>query len=268
MRHAGLRRRAPVAPATLALWLAAVAPAAASGLERLVVLPIEGRVSLVFELAAEPRDVSSRRVSATVLELDAGPVGSPVEPAAFVAPHAVRLVTNVAVRPASSAARDVLTARISVADRSQTTIRVSGRRVYVDVAGPSAALARRATSAAAPVRTSAPATATAAPIEGPEPAAGDALEPAIARMEQLLPFLVSATTSPTDPVLRAVGDALAPLVQSVSALDVPADARRAQGLLMSALAVAVTAVDPAFGGDRAAQARQALALVDQARRAR
>jgi type II secretory pathway predicted ATPase ExeA len=108
-----------------------------------------------------------------------------------------------------------------------------------------------------------------APPPPPAPAAPAAyqsvVQPAIDRLEQLAPFLVSASTSPSPPVLKALEDTLTTIGRSVETVDVPEQSRRVHQLLTSAISSATTAVAPGFAGDRAAQTRQALALLNQAK---
>lgn len=255
---------------------ASQAPAGEARFERVLLLTAGERVSVVFELTGEPRDVSTRRVSAAVLELDAGPVTLSHERESFSAPAGVRFVSSVSVQRATGAAGGLLKARIELLERSRSTVRVVGRRVYVDFAAelpPQRVPSERATppatpAAPAPVAPAAPAP----PAAVPEPVATPPAEtfratiaPAIERFDQLTPFLISATTSPSEPVLKAIGETLASIGQSVEGAEVPAEARHSHQLLSSAIALAVAAVDPRFGGDRAAQTRQALTLLNQAK---
>jgi hypothetical protein len=91
------------------------------------------------------------------------------------------------------------------------------------------------------------------------------IQPAIDRFDELKPFLLSAAASPSEPVLKAVGSTLVGIQGLLLSVDVPAESRHAHDVLSSAVAAAVTAVSPTFGGDRAAQAKLALGLLEQAR---
>jgi hypothetical protein len=91
------------------------------------------------------------------------------------------------------------------------------------------------------------------------------VQTAIERFEQLTPFMTSATSSPSEPVLKAVGSTLSGIQGLLTSVDVPSGSRQAHDVLSSAVATAVTAVSPTFTGDRAAQLRQALSLLDQAK---
>jgi hypothetical protein len=84
------------------------------------------------------------------------------------------------------------------------------------------------------------------------------VQPAIDRFDELKPFLLSAAASPSEPVLKAVGSTLVGIQGLLLSVEVPAESRTAHDVLSSAVAAAVTAVNPTFGGDRAAQAKQAL----------
>jgi hypothetical protein len=91
------------------------------------------------------------------------------------------------------------------------------------------------------------------------------VQTAIERFEQLTPYMLSATTSPSESVLKAVGSTLTGIQGLLLSVDVPADRRASHETLSSAVASAVTAVSPTFTGDRAAQARQAISLLSQAK---
>jgi hypothetical protein len=253
-----------------------VAHAAEPRFQNVALLTARDRVSLVFELTAEPRDVATRRVSAAVLELDAGPAAVPARPTSFMAPPGTRFVMGVSIQSGDGLAGGRLKARITLLERARSGVRVVGRRVYVDfspdapeqsrVDGPGSALTERT----APAHPAAPTVVTPAsplPVAAPvaNPAYRAAVDTAIERFEQLTPFMLSATTSPSEPVLKAIGSTLAGIQGLLISVDVPADSRRAHDALSSAVAAAVTAVSPTFTADRAAQMRQALSLFEQAK---
>jgi hypothetical protein len=239
-------------------------------------LNAQDRVSLVFELTGEPQNVATRRVSGAVLELDAGPVVMPARATSFMAPAGTRFVMGVSMQ-GGEAASGRLKARITLLESARTAVRVVGRRVYVDFSSdtpPAPLQTERAVSLNAPratAQTTAPAAPTVAAPVAPSPStsARDAyrstVQPAIDRFDELKPFLLSAATSPSEPVLKAVGSTLVGIQGLLLSVDVPAELRPKHDLLSSAVAAAVTAVSPTFGGDRAAQVKQALGLLEQAR---
>ena len=146
---------------------------------------------------------------------------------------------------------------------SETAELVGGRGTSGAAAPlPASSMPRRQRALAAPAAAVTPA-AMPAPAVAPAETYHAAIVPAIERFEQLAPFLLSASKDPSAPVLKALGGTLADLRQEVGAVPVPQESQRTHGLLSSAIAVATTAVDPSFSGDRAAQARQALTLLDQ-----
>jgi hypothetical protein len=229
--------------------------------ERVLLLTSGDRVSVVFELTGEPGEVSTRRVSAAVLELDAGPATMTADAESFAAPPGIRFVSGVSIRRGpATAAGGVLAARITLLERSRSTVRVVGRRVYVDLS-PGAAPPRAARPAPALPRPPEP-----APVP-PAPPYPVAVRPAIEQLDRLAPFLISATDAPSPPVLAAIGNTLTTIRRSVGSIDVPEESRETHGLLSSAIALAAAAVDPEFGGDRAAQTRQALLLLNRAKAA-
>ena len=228
---------------------------------------------MVFELTGEPQNVATRRVSGAVLELDAGPVVMPARATSFMAPPGTRFVMGVSIQGGETTAGR-LKARITMLERARTAVRVVGHRVYVDFSSDTAP-ATQGTERAAVKAPQAPAQAVAsaapAPVApvAPSTSVRDAyrstIQPAVDRFDELKPFLLSATASPSEPVLKAVGSTLVGIQGLLLSVEVPAESRHAHDVLSSAVAAAVTAVNPTFGGDRAAQAKQALGLLEQAR---
>ena len=262
--------------AALALALSALGSAAYGAephFQNVAVLTARDRVSLVFELTDEPKDVATRRVSAAVLELDAGPIVMPAKATSFLAPPGVRFVMGVSLQAGDGTTAGRLKARITLLERARSAVRVVGRRVYVDFSPDSLPVASE------PERTSAPRPAprpVPIPAQGPAAAAPAAspsaaenyrtiVQPAIERFEQLTPFMVSAAASPSESVLKAVGNTLIGIQGLLLSLDVPAESRQTHDLLVSAVATAVTAVSPSFTGDRSAHAKQAVVLLEKAK---
>jgi hypothetical protein len=258
------------------LLTAGVYDAAASEarFQNVALLTAGDRVSLVFELTGEPQDVATRRVSAAVLELDAGRIVMPAKATSFMAPPGVRFVMGVSLHAGDGTTAGRLKARITLLERARSAVRVIGRRVYVDFSPdslPAASQPERITTARPAART-VPAPAPAVAPSPAAPSADDAyramVQPAIERFEQLTPFMVSAAATPSDLVLKAVGNTLIGIQGLLLSVDVPAESRQMHDLLSSAIATAVTAVSPTFTGDRSAQAKQALNLMEQVKSSR
>ena len=103
----------------------------------------------------------------------------------------------------------------------------------------------RAAPVADTTATAPPATRAAAPV-APTPAAAPSprdayratMQPAIERFEQLTPFLLSATASPSEPVLKAVGSTLAGIQGLLLSVEVPIESRRTHEALSSAVSAA------------------------------
>ena len=251
------------------------AQAAETRFQHVSLLNASDRVSLVFELTGEPQNVTTRRVSAAVLELDAGPVVMPAAATSFMAPPGVRFVMGVSIQGGEATAGR-LKARITLLERARTAVRVAGHRVYVDISSdtpPAEERPERAEPVSAPKapasRVAPPAPPAAAGAVASAPAVRDAyrstVKPAVDRFDELTPFLLSAAASPSESVLKAVGSTLVGIQGLLLSVDVPAESKHAHDVLSSAVAAAITGVSPTFGGDRAAQVRQALSLLDQAR---
>src|SRR5512134_2213370 len=239
--------------------------------QNIALLTTRDRVSLVFELTGEPQDVATRRVSAAVLELDAGPIVMPAKATSFMAPPGVRFVMGVSLQAGDGTTAGRLKARITLLERARSAVRVIGRRVYVDFSPDSLPVAPQAerTTAGRPAARTVPTPATVAAPPPATPSAGEAyrtmVQPAIERFEQLTPFMVSAAATPSESVLKAVGNTLIGIQGLLLSVDVPAESRQTHDLLSSAVATAATAVSPTFTGDRSAQAKQALILLERAK---
>lgn len=231
------------------------------------------RLSLVLELEAQPRRVSSSRSTGTTFEVDMGPVPNPIGAQQWSAPAGVHLMRHVAIEESRQApgGGHFVKAVVSLPEFSQASVRVDGSRVYVDLTWPQ--YGGEDAIAPAPPRvhsTAAPADARRAPAR-PEAAAADLdtyrkqVAPSIARFEEMTPFLLSAARSPSPPVLAALADTLQSLHAALAAVSVPPDAADGHALMTSAAATARAALDPGFTGDRAAQAQQAVTMFQGAK---
>jgi cell division septation protein DedD len=252
---------------------------AAQGNPTVILLGAPDRVSLVFEMPLEPRQVRSRR-SDNMLDLDVGPMANPVRPQQWSAPEGVHLVEGVAMDGIAAGESGLfMRAHVAVPKFARANVRTEGRRVYVDLTWPQVAPDANAPRSAFQAPTQAPTQAQPAPksvaAAKPEAAAprdeaqlgvkyGDALRPVLARVAAVKPFVMSATQSGSPDVLGALDETLATLEASLKAMHAPATALDQHQLLISAIATARRAVNPAFSGDRSAQAREAFVLYDAA----
>jgi hypothetical protein len=254
----------------------AVAPASAASerLERVVLLPAVDRSSIVFELSAAPQNVSTRRISDSVVEVEAGlsdsrqgavAQGRPGEDTTakvLKAPSNVRFVDSVTVRVVQTDSGPIVRARIALSSMAQAVVRSSGRRVYVDVsaiptAAPAVAPVGAATQAAATPRPVAP-TARVAPDE----AFKTALRPSIDKLRELSPFLTSAATAGDPKVTSALLPTLLTLRTSLATQEPPDAARGSHTMVLGAVDRILRALDPAFTGDRVATVKQSLTTID------
>jgi hypothetical protein len=92
-----------------------------------------------------------------------------------------------------------------------------------------------------------------------------AIGPVVARLEEMGPFLISASTTPTPDVMDSLTGLLTGVRQLLSGIEVPSAVRPAHTLLVSAVVLARRAVAADFSGDRLAQAHQALAMLEAAK---
>jgi len=247
--------------AAATLLFALPAFAANARLERVLLLPAVDRSSVVFELSAEPRQVSTRRISDSVFELEAGPDVDSAAPQMLKAPANVRFIDSVTVRVTSTPLGSVVRARITLTAAAQAVVRSAGRRVYVDVSQ-------------APVMPGAPASPAQSVQAGPNAArpasprvtAEDpyrvAVRPVIGKLRELGPFLTSAASSGDSSVSTAVLPGLLAARGSLAALQPTDPARGSHTMVLAAVDRMVRALAPDFTGDRAAAVRESMTTID------
>jgi type II secretory pathway predicted ATPase ExeA len=242
---------------------------------RAVLLRSADRTSLVLQLAEEPKKVLTRQVDGSTLEIDLGPVVSEHPAARLNASAGVPVVSRVDLQNVMAEGRDpLMRARIALRDDSPSDVRVVGRRVYVDFvpegfAGAEAPALRP--TGVGRVLSDPPQQATVEDVGGSErtrptdPADYNAaLKPVLAQLTESERFLLSATATPTPEVLAALHRMMSDLHASARAIEAPSAAKESHVLLLAAISQARRAVEPDFSGDRAMQARQAIALWTEA----
>jgi hypothetical protein len=236
----------------------------------LVMVAAAGRVSVVFELPVEPRHIATRRASGSVIEVDAGPVATPVPYQEWAAPDGVTLVNQISLLEGDGGA---MRARVSTPALTHSNVRVLGRRVYIDLWSPDA---REPDSRRRPddrrwpegdrrhegllYRENETGTGVAGGLQPSE--YRDVMTPIVARVGEIEPFLMSAVQSPAPEVLAAVNRTLRAVQDQVAAVQAPQDSAGTHTMLVNAINLVTQAADPGFDGDRVAQARQALTLFD------
>ena len=238
---------------------------------RVAMVPSAGQMSLVIELSDEARSVSTEQVTPTLLMVEAGPIALPLKRQILNAPSGLELVQKVSVDEGTTAGKEhVLRLGVTMKRAVPSAVRVVGRRVYVDFMvadGPPAVAPRRAASApmalqqgqsrGTPGRNTLPASAA-----GPQVLTG-----ATSRLEEIQPFLLSATSAPVPnpSVLSAVADAINSVQESLRGVQPPAKQGPSFQLLMSAASLAKEAVSADFHGDRASKAKQSIAVLAAAK---
>ena len=229
--------------------------------DRVLLLTTGVRTSVVLQLADEPKKVATRQVDSSTLEIDAGPVVSPHDAQRLTAATASP-VAEVGLENVTSARASLLRARIALRGATRSDVRVVGRRVYVDLVPASEGRLKPAPTYDAPTTSY-----VGGGFSRPEPRAqsyDDAIAPTVARLRELEPFLLSATSAPTPQVLTAIGGLLRELEASLHAVDVPEAKASAHASLLSAVVQARRSVDQDFSADRAKEARQAIAAMQAA----
>jgi hypothetical protein len=243
---------------------------------RVAVVPSAGQMSLVIELSDEARSVSTEQVTPTLLMVEAGPIALPLKRQMLNAPSGLELVQKVSVDESTTAGKEhVLRLSVTMKRAVPSAVRVVGRRVYVDFMvadGPPPVPPRRAAGApmalqqgqshGTPARTAPPASAPPASAAGPQ-----ALTGATSRLEEIQPFLLSATSAPVPnpSVLSAVADAINSVQESLRGVQPPAKQGPSFQLLVSAASLAKEAVSADFHGDRASKAKQSIAVLAAAK---
>jgi hypothetical protein len=252
-------------PLPVLAMMAVAAPVFAENarLERVLLLPSADRSSIVFELTAEPRHVSTRRISDSVVELEAGPGVESVAPKLLKAPTSVRFIDSVTVRVVPTPEGPVVRARIVLSALAHAVVRSSGRRVYVDFsgvaapaptpAGPSIPAAR---AASAP-RPSAPS----APV-APEDAFRTAARPSFDKLKEMGPFMASAAASGDPKVTAAILPAVLSLRTNLVGLQPPDAARGSHTMVLNAVDRIIRALSPEFTGDRAGTVKQSMTTIE------
>jgi hypothetical protein len=240
---------------------------------RVAVVPSAGQMSLVVELSDEARSVSTQQVTPTLLLVEAGPIAMPLKRQLLNAPSGLELLQKVSVDEGTNADKEhLLRLGVTMKKPAPSSVRVVGRRVYIDfiVADHSAPVAPpRAARAPIPMQQRPPAP-TPAPTTNAIPAAAggrQALTGATSRLEEIQPFLLSATSAPVPnpAVLNAVADAIGSVQESLRGMQPPAKQGPSFQLLVSAASLAKEAVSVDFHGDRASKAKQSMAVLAAAK---
>jgi len=230
------------------------------------------RVSLIFEMPVEPRQVRSRRAEG-LMDLDIGPLQNPVYAQQWVAPEGVHLIERVAIESAPPSENgQFMRAHIALPEFARANVRSEGKRVYVDFVWPMAPAdttssrgAMRAASAPRPAGAPALAHPAGPPVitnVQEEQRYAEAIRPIVDRLTEIKPFLMSATQSGSPDVMKALDGSLASLDQSLRNARAPVSATDQHQMLTAVLKSARRALDPAFSGDRQAQAQQAMAMFE------
>jgi hypothetical protein len=237
--------------------------AAEPSVMRVLVAPSAGQMSLVVEMTEEARRVSTQQTSATVLMLEAGPIASPLKRQILKAPSGLSLLEEVAVDEGTTNENEhVLRLRVTMRRTAPSSVRVVGRRIYLDFMVPDAPMP---VASVAPVTTGLRAEQNNAKltlVAAKAVADRQVVNGAVAKFEEIQPFLVSATTSatPNAVVLGAVADAITSVQQSLHGVQSPAATAPPFQMLVSAFTLAAEAVNADFHGDRSSKAKQALAV--------
>lgn len=241
---------------------AANASAADPSFMRVAVVPSGGQMSLVIEMSDEARRVATQQVTPTLLLIEAGPIALPLKRQILNAPSGLALVQRVSVDEGTTTGKEhVLRLGVTMKRPAPSTVRVVGRRVYVDFAvhdepAPPLALPR------------------AAPIALRSEQLGSStgtyrqvFKGATSRLEEIQPFLLSAASSPAPnpAVLTAIEDAITSVQQSLRGVKAPGRDGASLQLLVSAVSLAAESVNADFRGDRASKAKQSIAALAAAK---
>ena len=210
--------------------------------------------SLVFEMHQTPKQVEVRRtgISTIEVEIQQGTGGRGQGAAVFeplMLPDGVVLMQQLSVRSEG----DSLHARLIVPDGVEHRLRLEGRRVYLDLAFPKAPWSVEKPGPKGPGLPSKESDLASPKPVGrvlPDPPkdSREQLDAAVARFDQIKPFLSSALAMPEPDVLAALAHSLDDLRTTAEHLSVSADAATDRASLLGAIADASDAIKKA--GDR------------------
>jgi len=100
---------------------------------RALLLVSADRLSLVLQLAEEPKKVASSTVNGSTLQIDVGPVTARHQAEQLNPRTGIPVIAQVALQDVEGAGREpVMRARVTLQGASRSDVRVLGRRVYVD----------------------------------------------------------------------------------------------------------------------------------------
>jgi hypothetical protein len=202
-------------------------PTVGNGIQVLLVAGA-GRLSVVLELAEEPRTVTSDRVGPHEVVVHMGPVTRAVERQRWSTPEGVELVEDVLVEEVSAGGERLLRTRLTVSEYARSNVRLLGRRLYVDLWSDqgletrSVAQAIRGPRGPAPQQGATDALATdAARTLVVRDNYDRAIAPATARLRSMEPFVKAALAAPSPDVLDALGTSLAALDAWILEVETP-----------------------------------------------
>ena len=214
-----------------------------------------GRLSLVIELPEEPRKVITER-EGSALKVDALPVLPHMSARRWRAPAGVEVFRHVTLYSVGS----TLHARLDLSDTTRTIVRLVGTRIYIDLWSLESEMITG--------RGFAPRKVVAmAQTEMEEIAAAPydvQIGPALARFQQMEPFILSSVSAPSPDVLKALEGSLRGLESRIQEIEAPAESAQVHASLVASVRLATEAVDPAFPGDRGAHAKRAFELAASA----
>jgi hypothetical protein len=239
-------------------------PQVSSGVNVLLVAAA-GRLSVVMEMPSEPRRVLHRQHRAgsglVTLEVDAGPVSGQIDPQQWNAPSGVEWMDRISIEEIEGSDGRVVRARITLVESAHSHVRVAGPRVYIDLWMP---------EAGQPAGRKGPPYGTVGrgftPRQAEDETAFDyreAIGPAVARLDSVEPFVMSAIAVPSPEVFAALTRTIGGLEQWLRTVEAPPEWSETHRALITAAGLAVTAVQPDFRGDREAKAHEAFALVNE-----
>jgi hypothetical protein len=193
--------------------------------------------SLVFEMQETPKAIELKRTSGTALDVEIGQAAGVLE--RLTLPDGVVLVQQLSVQSEG----DSLRAHLVVPDGVENRVRLEGHRVYLDLAFPKAPWDVEKPAPAGRVLSD-PADHSEIATEPPRDARAQ-LDAAVARFDQIKPFLNSALSMPDPDVLAALAHSLDDLRGVVEKLHVSADADGDRAALLAAIYDASNAIKKA-----------------------
>jgi len=207
-----------------------------------VMISAPGVSSIVFEMTRPPKAIEAKRTSVATIDVSVG--ADPQVGASggsdqaddfetLALPDGVSLIRDLSVRNEGTSS---IRAHVVVPGDVQSRLRLEGKRVYLDLAWPTAPWR---IGAAGPRGPAVQAAAVGGPVLSDQPQSSrEQLDAAIARVHEIEPFVTSAVAAPEPDVLAALSRSLDGVRATVQRLTLTPDAEKDRTAVLADIAQA------------------------------